>query len=342
MNNITPLPCSKLEKRCCREPFRGALLLIVSLACLQVAVSRGDRDLWFESFWVAPTLLAALVFFIAFVWWQIRPENLSPVFHLRMIWRQPAMRTSFTVILIVGAILGAGLFVWPQYLRTVQDYSALQTGGFISMYTTGLGAGLLLSLRIIMPRLGGPRTIAIGLVLLACTCVWLVYLWTPTTPTAVLVPAIFLQGFALGPVLLGAANIATADAPLVDLNDMSTTYFFVRQLGNTFGVTAATVMFDHRMTLHSSRLMDVANRADPIARTTLAQYASVIHRNGGGGSNPLLGALQIFQADVIAQSRVLSYIDIYLGLATLAGLAFILLPITRIRTKLGPNRFHPW
>jgi hypothetical protein len=46
-------------------------------------------------------------------------------------------------------------------------------------------------------------------------------------------------------------------SPVADGNDISTTYFFVRQLGNTFGVTAATVMFDRRMTLHSSRLLDV-------------------------------------------------------------------------------------
>jgi MFS transporter, DHA2 family, multidrug resistance protein len=62
--------------------------------------------------------------FAAFLWWDSRPENPAPVFHLRMISRQAALRASFFVILIVGAILGAGLFVVPQYLRTVQDYSA--------------------------------------------------------------------------------------------------------------------------------------------------------------------------------------------------------------------------
>jgi len=325
-----------------RTDVWGALLLIASLACLQTAASRGERDLWFESLWITLALLAAIVCFIAFLWWDSRPENPSPVFHLRMISRQGPLRTSFSVILIVGAILGAGLFVVPQYLRNVQDYSATQTGGFISMYTTGLGAGLLLTLRVLLPWLGGPRTISLGLLLLIATCGSIVYLWTPTTPTTVLAPAILLQGFALGPVLLGAANIATAYAPLPDLNDISTTYFFVRQLGNTFGVTAATVIFDHRMTFHSSRLLDVANRIDPIVRSTLTQYANLIHRNGGSGSNPALGALQLFQANVITQSRLLSYIDIYFGLAVIAGIALILLAATRIKNKLGPFHFHPW
>jgi MFS transporter, DHA2 family, multidrug resistance protein len=330
------------RKKEAQVDIRGATLLIASLVCLQVATSRGERDLWFESFWIAPTLLAALVCFIAFLWWDSQPENASPVLHLHMIFRQPAVRASFGVVLIVGAILGAGLFVVPQYLRSVQDYSATQTGGFVSMYTSGLSAGLLLSLRVLLPRLGGPRTLGLGLCLLIATCASIIYIWTPTTPTEILVPAIFLQGFSLAPALLGASNIATANSPLPDLNDVSTTFYFVRQLGNTFGVTAATILFDHRMTLHSSRLLDVANRVDPIVHSILSQYATLIHRNGGGGSNPALGALQIFQADVITQSRLLSYIDIYFGLAVLAAVALFLLAITRIKAKFADHHFHPW
>jgi len=320
----------------------GAILLIASLACLQTALSRGERDLWLESSWIALALIAAAIFFVAFLWRDSRPENTLPVFHLRLIWRQASLRTSFSLILILGAFLGAGLYLTPQYLRFVQDYSATQTGGFISLYTTGLGTGLLLSLRVLIPRLGGVRTMGIGLVGLIATYATIVYLWTPTTPTAVLAPAIFLQGFSLAPVVIAAANVATANTPLPDINDISTTYFFVRQLGNTFGVTAVTILFDHRMTFHSSRILDVAHRLDPTVRSTLAQYAELIHRNGGGSSDPTLGALQIFQDNVITQSRLLSYIDIYFGIAAIALVALILLAVGRIKPKVGAHHFLPW
>jgi MFS transporter, DHA2 family, multidrug resistance protein len=299
----------------------GAVLLIASLACLVTATSRGERDLWFESSWITAALIASAVLFIAFLWLESRPQNTSPVFHLRRIWQQASLRSASLVILVVGAFFGAGLYVVPQYLRFVQDYSATQAGGFISMYTLGLGLGLQLTLHKLIPRLGGARTSAIGLVLLIVTYASIVYIWTPTTPTIVLAPAIFFQGFSLAPVLIGAANIVTSNVPIADLNDISTTYFFVRQIGNTLGVTAATVMFDRRMTLHSSRLLDIANRLSDTTRSTLAQYANLIHRNGGGSSDPGVGALQLFQNDVITQSRLLSYIDIYFGLAVLAAVA---------------------
>jgi MFS transporter, DHA2 family, multidrug resistance protein len=320
----------------------GAFLLIASLACLQTALSRGEQDLWLESGWIVSALLAAAIFLVAFLWWELRPENKSPVFHLRTIWRQVSLRTSFSVVMILGAFLGAGLYVVPQYLRLVQGYSATQTGGFISMYTTGLGTGLVLALRVLNPRLGGPRTMAIGLISLFATYGAIVYVWTPTTPTYILAPITFLQGFALAPVIFGAAVVATGSALLPDVNDVSTTFFFVRQLGNTLGVTAATVLVDHRMTLHSARLLDVANRLDLTTRSTLAQYADLIYRNGGASSNPALGAIQIFEANVITQSRLLSYIDICFGLAVLALLALVFLAVAQIKPKHGTHHFFPW
>jgi MFS transporter, DHA2 family, multidrug resistance protein len=320
----------------------GAVLLIASLACLETATSRGERDLWLQSNWIAAALVAAAIFFIAFLWWDYRPENKSPVLHLRMIMRLASLRSYFLVILIVGAFFGAGLYVVPQYLRFVQDYSALQAGGFISMYTLGLGLGLQFTLHVLMPRVGPARTLVVGMVLLVATYLAICYIWTPTTPTIVLAPAIFLQGFCIGPVILAAGNVVTANAPVADVNDISTTYFFVRQLGNTFGVTAATVMFDRRMTLHSSRLLDVSNRLDATTRSTLAQYAGLIHRNGGGSSNPTLGALQLFQNNVITQSRLFSYIDIYFGLAVLGVIALISIAVTQIKVRLGTIHFHPW
>jgi len=320
----------------------GALLLIASLACLETALSRGERDLWLQSNWIATTLVAATVFFIAFLWWDYRPENPAPVLHLRMLVRHATLRTYFLVILIVGAFFGAGLYVVPQYLRFVQDYSALQAGGFISMYTLGLGLGLQYALHLLIPRLGPVRTLAAGLLILVAAYLAICYIWTPTTPTIVLAPVIFLQGFCIGPVILAAGNVVSANAPIGQVNDISTTYFFVRQLGNTFGVTAATVLFDRRMTLHSSRLLDVSNRLDAATRSTLAQYANLIHRNGGGSSDPALGALQLFQNNVITQSRLFSYIDIYFGLATLGVVAFISIAISRIKPKPDRHHFLPW
>jgi MFS transporter, DHA2 family, multidrug resistance protein len=337
------IPRGYLFRRKHEKPdIRGAFFLIAALSCLQVATSRGERDEWFESTWITVALIASVLFAVLYLWWDSRETNPAPVFHLRMLWRQGSIRASFGVVLIVGAILGAGLYVLPQYLRYVQDFSAAQTGWFISAFTLGLGTCNVPSLRFLLPRLGGPKTVGLGLVCMIVTFSTFIYVWTPTTPTHLLLGLVFLQGASLSPTLLGASNIATGNALPADLNDVSTMFFFTRQLGNTLGVSAATVWFDRRMTFHSSRMLDVSNRIDPTVTRTLSTYSNLIHRNGGPGTVPGFGALQIFQNNVITQSRLLSYIDIYLGMAVLAGIGISLLIITRFRFKNGPHCFHVW
>ena len=322
----------------------GAGLLIAALGSMQIALSRGERDLWFQSPFIVCFLLVAVVCFAGFLWWDWRPENPAPVLHLRTVWRQTPLRASILIVAIVGAMLGAGLFVLPQYLRNVQDYSATQTGGFISAYTAGLGVGLLIVVRYVLPRLGGSKVVAVGALMMCAACVNFIYIWTPTTPTWLLALSTFLQGLSIAPLVIGASNVATSQAAFSDLNDVSTSYFFVRQLGNTFGVTAATVMFDHRQTLHSARLVDVANRLDPTLQSTLSQYSSLIARDGGAASNPTLGAVQLFQSNVITQSRLLAYIDIYFGLAFLCVVILCVIIATRPKNAPSPvqSHFHLW
>src|SRR6202453_2248988 len=149
----------------------GVGLLIAALGSMQIALSRGERDQWFHSPFIVCFLILAIVCIACFLWWDWRPENPAPVLHLRTVWRYASLRASLAIVTVVGAILGAGLFVLPQYLRNVQDYSAAQTGGFVSAYTAGLGIGMLLGLRSALPRLGGPKVVALGACMMCAACI---------------------------------------------------------------------------------------------------------------------------------------------------------------------------
>src|ERR1700728_5450487 len=48
----------------------GAGLLIAALGAMQIALSRGERDLWFQSPFIVFFLLVALVCFGSFLWWD--------------------------------------------------------------------------------------------------------------------------------------------------------------------------------------------------------------------------------------------------------------------------------
>jgi MFS transporter, DHA2 family, multidrug resistance protein len=319
------------------EDYWGAGLIIFGLVALQVFESRGERDLWFESPLISTSFALFVVSFALFAWWDSRAENPSPVLHLRHVFQLASLRRAMVATIVVGAIFGAGLFVIPQYLRTVQDYSATQTGEFFSLYILGFGTGCITTLRILVPRLGPRLCCILGMSLLAATFTAFVYSWTPSTPGYLLETMLFVQGWSLGLSLIGVAGAATGQFAAADVWEGDTTYFFVRQLANTTGLAAVTILFDRRMTLHSSRLLDVANRLDPTTNATLSSYARLVARSAGAGSDPRLGALQLFQNNVVTQSRLLSYIDVsfFLALVCVVG------AIGSIRLMSAPAKRHP-
>src|ERR1700727_1121318 len=198
----------------------GAGLLIAALGSMQIALSRGERDLWLQSPFIVCFLLVAFVCFVSFLWWDWHPENPAPVLHLRTIWRQAPLRASLSIITVVGAMLGASLFVLPQYLREVQDYSAAQTGGFVAAYTAGLWAGQMISLRYLLPRLNGSRIVALGALMMCAVCINFIYIWTPSTPTWLLTLSTFLQGLSMALLLMGVSNVSTSEAAHFDVNDI--------------------------------------------------------------------------------------------------------------------------
>jgi hypothetical protein len=75
-------------------------------------------------------------------------------------------------------------------------------------------------------------------------------------------------------------------------------------------------------------------------QSILSSYSGLSARNGGAGSNPALGALQLLQANINTQSRLLSYIDIHLGLAVLTGVAVALRAMARLRPSRELMHWH--
>ena len=62
-----------------------------------------------------------------------------------------------------------------------------------------------------------------------------------------------------------------------------------------------------------------------------------------GGQHPALGAVQIFQTNVVTQSELLSYMDIYWGLAVLSAVALFLVVFARPQGAASTHlHFHPW
>jgi DHA2 family multidrug resistance protein len=311
----------------------SVLLLLTGLSSLQIGLSRGERNLWFESPHIVLLFLAALLCLGLWTWWDSRLYNAKPMLHLRLLASLPTLNASFAAALMVGAALSTGLYVLPQYLRSVQTYSATQTGWFFLVDALGTFAALWISSKYLMPKIGSRAVLALGFAVFSIGGLGFVYFLTPTTPAWVLAALLFPNGIALGWLIVGLTNLAMTGVQPAYVSETDTAFRFVRQIGGNLGVTAAAVLLDWRLTLHSSRLLDVANRLDPKAHAALRSYADIVAQRAGPATAPIPGGFQLFQNGVLQQARLLTYVDIFWCLTILGVIGLFVTLFTRQQFK---------
>jgi hypothetical protein len=99
-----------------------------------------------------------------------------------------------------------------------------------------------------------------------------------------------------------------------------------RQMGGAIGVAATVALLDIRETLHSSRLLDVANRLNPAVQNVVRHLEFWLHVSGLPSNIAHEGASRLFQVLVAKQTALLAFIDVFWGLAMLGviGIALVL------------------
>jgi DHA2 family multidrug resistance protein len=304
-----------------------------------VSLSRGERDMWLQSDRIWLLLASSAACFVAFLWWERRKDNQNPIVHIRTILAQHTYTAAIGLVLLGGAFMGAGLYVIPQYLRIIEPYNAQQAAMFYVVDTIGLLIGVSTAAWVGVPRFGGALTAGAGVALFGCTNLAFVYIWTDATPAADVALLLLADGIGVGLLLAGMSLLSTGSLERRFQNEAATSYFFLRQLGASIGVSLAAVLIDRRMTVHSSRLLDTANRFDPTAERFLADLARVIATRGDGTSVPIPGNYELFRGLVVTQARLLAFIDICFCLAVAAVICLVVLAVTRWR-QLHPVPEH--
>lgn len=110
-----------------------------------------------------------------------------------------------------------------------------------------------------------------------------------------------------------------------------TIYFFFRQFGAAVGVAATVALIDIRETLHSSRLLDTANRLSPSVDHFIGRLTLLLHSRSLPSNVAAAGAYQLFRGNVVQQTTLLAFIDVFWCLALLAVAGILLVVMLQWR-----------
>ena len=134
------------------------------------------------------------------------------------------------------------VFLLAQYLQIVQGYSPLEAGIRTLPWTAAPMivaplAGLL------APRTGLRALLLVGLVLQACSLVWLASLAEDLAPYSAFVPALAMAGIGMGLTFAPSATAVLDGLPDSDFAVASSANSTIREFGVALGVALLTAVF---------------------------------------------------------------------------------------------------
>ncbi len=232
---LTPNP----EHRWRADPY-GLLLFSVAVAAIILALEQAqDADLQALP-WVAGLFLLGLVALALLIRQENRvPSPLIPLGLLRMpaIWRSDAMAA------LHGGTLVSLITFLPVYLIVVRGQSPAETGLLLVPLTIGVGAGSIVTGRLVSRT--GRTTLfpTFGLGILTCSVIVLA-LWAPTLSSYAFAGLLLWTGLFLGTVMGVVQVMVQSVSGPRRLGEAAASVQFSRSIGAAFGTAlVAFVLF---------------------------------------------------------------------------------------------------
>lgn len=302
--------------------YIGIATLAAALIGLQVILSRGPVDGWFESPSIHVLSWIAGLSFLAFVFWQSSPANRAPLLHVALM-RDRNVLSSALLGFCTGMILSGSLFALPEYLRNVasQPHSATRTG--LVMCTYALVAVLIRPfVPLLVSGLGQRKTIVLALLPLIVSMLSFSRLLTAQTPDSEYLLPLALYGLCLAPLLPAVGSGTVARIEQNKLLDGVSLYMTFRQFGAAIGVAVLTILINWRETLHSTRLFDHLRTNSPIVQDWLSTVTStIVARSGNGMFESRQMATGLLAEAGKRQAETLAYADAFVLMALVGALA---------------------
>lgn len=287
----------------------GIIGLALGLSGLTVVLEEGQRELWFDSQLIQLMTLISVIGFAMLFAGQVLAQR--PVIKLALL-----LDRQFGSVALMGVVLGIVLYgtsyAIPQFLATVANYNALQSGYVVLL--SGIPSLVLMAMvPILLRRLDIRMAVGAGLLIMAVASFMDANL-TLSSAGADFTGSQLLRGVGqiLGFLFLSQAVVQSVSAE--DAGDASGLFNAVRNLGGSLALAGISVMQEQRLWFHSRRLEETLNANS---------FAVQSYVRGLGGPGVATGALE---QQVQGFATVMTYNDIFwlMGVGTLFVVPLVL------------------
>ena len=287
----------------------GLALMVIWIGALQIMLDKGKDADWFASTFIVVLGLVSLIGFIAFLIWELTERH--PIVDLSL-FKIPNF-TFGTLPLCLGyAVFFGNVVLLPLWLQEQLGYTATWAG--LVAAPSGLFA-IIVSPIVgrFMGRYDARWFATFSFAVFAVSYFMRAGLTANATFFDFVAP-LLVQGFAMGTFFVSMLAILLEGVAPERIPAASGLSNFVRILAGSFATSITTTFWDHRETLHQSRLAETSSVYDPPLQLALQHLHSV--------GIPDLQAIGLLTHQLIGQAYLLASLD-YFWISAWSCLAMI-------------------
>jgi DHA2 family multidrug resistance protein len=283
--------------------WTGFLSLSVTIACVQLVLSRGQRLDWFESLEiVSETFIAGIAFWI-FLAHSLTARH--PFLNLRLLLdRNYAL--GLALVLAYGMLNFTPMVLLPPLLQQHAGFPDALIGEVIA--ARGVGATIGFFLAIFVGRLD-PRIGIGGGFLLQAICGWWLMQLDLNVDIATLMLNSLVQGIAIGVIWVPLTLATFQNIPGSSLAEATAVYHLLRNIGSSFFISICVTEIVRSTSTNYSRLTELLNPFNRVLDLPWVMGAWDVESATG---------LAKLSKEIVRQSAMLGYINAF-GLYTLAS-----------------------
>src|SRR6267378_387024 len=309
--------------------YVGLGFVALGLGALQIVLDKGQRDDWFESHFILSLTVISAVSLIFVVFWEWNHKD--PIIDLHLFRERTFAAANFLMFMLGFALLGSTLLL-PLFMQTLLGYTAersgmaLSPGGFAIMVMMPI-VGFLLS------RWNPRWLMMFGLIVLSLSLFHMTTFDLGVDFRTVMLARVF-QATGLAFLFVPINTSAYAFLPRDKNNAASGLMNLARNIGGSVGISFVTTLLARRTQFHQVRLSENLSAANPKFQSVLHGMTSNFSGGGSGPGTALQQAYAMMQANVIRQSTMLAYVDIFWLLGVVI---FCLIPCVFLIRKPKPG-----
>lgn len=312
--------------------FLGIILLSLSVGALQYVLEKGNDDDWFDNNLIVFLTVVSIFATFFFIWRELTYKE--PIVSLRVL-KNGNLRIGTILSFLLGFGLYGSTFIIPLYTQSILGWTAKDAG--MLFIPSGIATAIMMPIigKLLQNGVKQQYLVSGGLIIFFIYSFWGYKILTPDTPTDAFWWPLIVRGLGLSMLFIPVTTMSLSTLYGKEIGDGAAFTGMMRQLGGSFGVAVITTFITRRNSLHRS---DLVSHLDPTSFDVQQRVLAYQHAFIGKGMPPdvaLKSAYQAMDYNVLKQSFVLSYMDVflYIGILFLICVPFILLVRERKKKK---------